>query len=58
MSDRLYESFVWYGSFYDTMINAEQIGKDVAYNFAKAVMEYGLYGEYDESDAVVNALMS
>lgn len=51
-------SFVWYSSFYDTMIELEQQSKDLAYEYAKAVMEYGLTGDYDQSNPIINALMA
>lgn len=55
--EKLEQSFVFYGTTYDTMIELEQKSIEDAYKFAKAVMQYGLYGEYDESDPVINALM-
>lgn len=40
------------------MKDLEQVSIEQAYKYIKAVLEYGLYGEYDTSDPVVNALMS
>lgn len=50
-------SFVFYKSFLDT---AEEIGRanpELAYKYLQAVAGYGIYGEYDESDPVLNGLM-
>lgn len=55
--EKLEQSFVFYGTTYDTMIELEQKSIEDAYKFVKAVAQYGLYGEYDESDPVINALM-
>ena len=39
------------------MVELEQKSIEDAYKFVKAVAQYGLYGEYDESDPIINALM-
>lgn len=51
------QSFVWYRTFYDTFKELEQTDKELALKYAEAVMEYGLNGEYDESNSLINALM-
>lgn len=51
------KGFWCFGTVYDTMIELAQKDEHLAFKFIKAAMEYGLYGEYDESDAVINALM-
>lgn len=55
--EKLEQSFVFYGTTYDTMVELESKSIEDAYKFVKAVAQYGLYGEYDESDPVINALM-
>lgn len=52
------QSFVWYRTFYDTFKELEQTDKELALKYAEAVMEYGLNGEYDESNGLINALMA
>lgn len=56
-TEKIDNAFVFYGTFYDTMIELEQKDKDLAYDFIKAVTQYGLYSEYDESNPIINALM-
>ena len=52
------KGFFCFASFYDSMVDLMETDKDLALKYIKAVMEYGLYGEYDDSDNVVNALMN
>lgn len=49
-------SFVFYATYLEA-IEALEGNPECAAKLAKAIMEYGIYGEYDESDVVVNALM-
>lgn len=52
------KSFVWYESFYDAVMELEEQDEHLALALAKAIMEYGLFHEYDDSNAVVNAIMA
>lgn len=50
-------SFVFYKTFLDT---AEELGRanpELAYKYLLAIAQYGISGEYDESDPVLNGLM-
>lgn len=55
--EKIRKSFVFYGTTYDAMVELEQKSADDAYKFVKAVAQYGLYGDYDKSDPMINALM-
>lgn len=50
-------SFVMYESFYSTYQSLVASSPETAQHFIEAVCEYGLYGEYDTEDPMVNALM-
>lgn len=50
--------FVFYRSMWDSYLELSRKDEKLAEKFLKAVIEYGLDGEYDESDPIVNALMS
>jgi hypothetical protein len=50
-------SFVMYESFYSTYQSLVASNPETAQRFIEAVCEYGLYGEYDTEDPMVNALM-
>lgn len=50
-------SFVMYESFYSTYQSLVASNPETAQHFIEAVCEYGLYGEYDTEDPMVNALM-
>ena len=48
------ESFVLYESVYkQASILEKRLGKEVAYDFIKAIMEFGLYGVVPEEDDIV-----
>ncbi|MCM1217339.1 MAG: helix-turn-helix domain-containing protein [Lachnospiraceae bacterium] len=55
--ERKNESFVFYGTTYDSIMKLAEHDKDQAFRYMVAVMQYGLYEEYDHSDVVVDALM-
>ena len=40
------------------MVDIMKTDKELALKYIKAVMEYGLYGKYDDSDTMVKALMN
>ena len=50
-------SFVFYKTFLELVEQAEITNPELAYKLSKAIMQYGIYGEYDESDQMVNLLM-
>ena len=50
-------SFVCYKSFLEMVEQAEITSPELAYKLAKAIMEYGIRGTYDESDQTLNILM-
>lgn len=51
------EHFVVYKTFVDTIENAEKAGIEYAYEVAKAILQYGIYGEYDSNNPMVMAVM-
>lgn len=51
------KGFYCFGTVYDTMNELAQKDEHLAFQYMRAVMEYGLYGEYDESDPIINGLM-
>lgn len=57
MEEERAKGFYCFGTVYDTMKELVQTDEHLAFKFITAVMEYGLYGEYDESDTIINALM-
>ena len=50
-------SFVCYKSFLELVEQAEATDLNLAHKLAKAIMEYGIRGTYDESDPMLNLLM-
>lgn len=52
------KGFFCFASFYDSMVDIMKTDKELALKYIKAVMEYGLYGKYDDSDTMVKALMN
>ena len=50
-------SFVFYKSFLDTAQELGHADPNLAYKYFCAVAQYGVFGEYDESDPVINGLM-
>ena len=57
MEEERAKGFYCFGTVYDTMKELAQTDEHLAFKFITAAMEYGLYGEYDESDTIINALM-
>lgn len=52
------DGFVFFRSVWDSYQELKRKDAVLAEKFLTAVIEYGLEGEYDESDPIVNALMS
>lgn len=52
------KGFYCFGTVYDSMIELARKDEHLALSYIRAVMEYGLYGEYEEGDPVIDALMS
>lgn len=52
------KGFYCFGTIYDSMVELARKDEHLALSYIKAVMEYGLYGEYEEGDPVIDALMS
>lgn len=50
--------FVFFRSVWDGFQELKRKDENLAIKYLYAVIEYGLDGEYDESDPVINALMS
>ncbi len=52
------DSFVFYGTFLDTIEKLEQAGQqDLAYKVLKAVVDVGIYGEYTGGDPLVESFL-
>ena len=49
-------NFVFYDSWLDSL---NDLGDNVemAYKYLKAIVDYGITGDYDKSDGIINALM-
>lgn len=52
------DGFVFFRSVWDSYQELSRKDAKLADKYLHAVIEYGLEGEYDESDPIVNALMS
>ena len=52
------DGFVFFRSVWDSYQELRRKDTTLAEKYLHAVIEYGLEGEYDESDPIVNALMS
>lgn len=52
------DGFVFFRSVWDSYQELERKDKELANKYLLAVIKYGLEGEYDESDPIINALMS
>lgn len=58
MNEERAKGFFCFASFYDSMVDLMKSDEHLALMYIKAVMEYGLYGDYDDdSNNVINALM-
>ena len=52
------DSFVFYGTFLDTIEKLEQAGQqELAYKVLKAVVDVGIYGEYTGGDPLVESFL-
>ncbi|MBQ0088129.1 MAG: helix-turn-helix domain-containing protein, partial [Prevotellaceae bacterium] len=52
-------SYVMYATWLDQVEQLEENGQfELAYKYIRAIMDYGIYGEYDNSDVMVNLLMT
>lgn len=52
------KAFVFYETWYNSFLELSRKDEGLAKNFLKAVVDYGFTSSYDESDIVINALMS
>lgn len=52
------DGFVFFRSVWDSYQELNRKDSQLAEKYLHAVIEYGLEGEYDESDPIINALMS
>lgn len=50
-------SFVVYATYYEVVKELEQTDPEKAFALLKAIMDYGFYGEYDDSDIMIKLLM-
>jgi hypothetical protein len=50
-------SFVFYATNLEVIEALEETNKDLAADFMKAVIEYGIYGEYDTTNPMIKVLM-
>lgn len=50
-------SFVFYASFLETVEKAEKISPELANELMKAIIEYGIYGEYESDNPYIDMLM-
>ncbi len=50
-------SFVIYSTYYEAVEELEKTDPEKAFKLLKAIVEYGLYDEYDDSDIVIKLLM-
>lgn len=60
MCEEQKDSFVFYRTFWDTIQTLKQGGdneRELAYKLMEAIIQYGLNGEYDTSNIIVNGLM-
>ena len=58
MAEKEMKSFVFYPTFLQTVDSLRKDGNELLANkLLKAIVDYGVYGEYDSSDPIVNALM-
>ena len=54
------QKFVFYETFYETalpLLEGSPQEREIGIAYMKAVMEYGLYGEFDDSNIIVKSLM-
>lgn len=52
------KSFVWYESFTNSIKELKAQDEHLAFLLFEAISDYGLNGSYDESNAIINAVMS
>ena len=58
MAEREMKSFVFYPTFLQAVESLRNNGNEVLANkLLKAIVDYGIYGEYDDSDPIINAIM-
>lgn len=58
MAEREMKSFVFYPTFLQTVESLRKDGNELlADKLLRAIVDYGIYGEYDNTDPIVNALM-
>ena len=58
MAEREMKSFVFYPTFLQAVESLRNNGNEIlADKLLKAIVDYGIYGEYDDSDPIINAIM-
>lgn len=58
MAEREMKSFVFYPTFLQAVESLRNNGNEIlADKLLKAIVDYGVYGEYDDSDPIINAIM-
>lgn len=57
MNEEREQGFLFYATFLDTAKELMQTNNELALKYLLAVANYGIYGEYDEKDPMINALM-
>lgn len=53
----LNNSFVFYATNLEVIETLEETDKELANNFMKAIIEYGIYGEYENTNPIIKVLM-
>ena len=51
------QGFVFYSSAWESVQALKEQNPELAYQLLEAIIEYGLYGEYDESNCIINSIM-
>ena len=59
MKDKDYvrQGFVFYASAWESVQALKEQNPELAFQLMEAIVEYGLYGEYDESNCIINSIM-
>ena len=56
--DKVNNSFVFYATFLETIERLDNSSKELGNELMRAVIDYGIYGEYDNSNPIIDACMA